>query len=838
MKLTKMKVAVLGAIAVQSGFIADTAYAQDGALEEIVITATRRETDVQDVPLAVTALTGDSLQQQNIENLEDLTGQVPNILIAGENRGTSNAQFNMRGIPNVGIYVDGIWQVSNQGLLTRDFVEIDRVEVLRGPQGTLYGRDSTGGSIHIHSKLPAEEFGINLNMQAGNFDRKDVTLSADVPISDNIRTKWTIGSYNNDGWVDSVITGLSGGAMDSEMFRGDIVWTPTDNLRLRLIHQEDNQVGREGRVQSLIDFRNSDYMGYQVGIAQAHDIASGGMFNSSTAQAGGAGLGKYESRMGSRSPNRQFLEQTALHVDYDINDTMHLKYMYGRTKNDSSVYLDWGGSEYNFFVNYDIYQTDIESHEFQLTGSLFNDSVDYVVGYYGWEQTQRNRGVEWSMADWVQSADMGNIKTLDYNDVLNHPVCTQRTPADAGFDFTGRLNLANFTVIDGNDSIDDWPMPCNWAGGNGWIGVFSGIGNTSDRLTEQSQDGDAWFGEVTWYVTDQFDLTLGYRRHEQDNVAASMSDQLLIDNIASGATAQRPFELDTEFTSMGHATSGGMDLFNPSSFSADTYRFAATYDFSDDVMVYAGYSEGFNSGGVSLYEDSVGQVQLSYSPEVIENWELGLRADLLDGALRANVTYFNTDWIGIQYLSTVQDRITGQDLTELVLQNSADGEAKGIEFELTYLATDRLTLNANLGFLDTAFTNITAQVPITTNTEFARAPETTYALMATYEWDFAGGDLVGMVQSNYWDEYWRSSTIELRQNAQGFVTNPPAGDVWMTNARLTWTPPEGNYSISLWGSNLTDEYNFNSGFMHAIWSFDFATVDRPREYGLQFKASF
>ncbi len=110
--------------------------------------------------------------------------------------------------------------------------------------------------------------------------------------------------------------------------------------------------------------------------------------------------------------------------------------------------------------------------------------------------------------------------------------------------------------------------------------------------------------------------------------------------------------------------------------------------------------------------------------------------------------------------------------------------------------------------------------------------------MATYEWDFAGGDLVGMVQSNYWDEYWRSSTIELRQNAQGFVTNPPAGDVWMTNARLTWTPPEGNYSISLWGSNLTDEYNFNSGFMHAIWSFDFATVDRPREYGLQFKASF
>ncbi len=87
----------------------------------------------------------------------------------------------MRGIPNVGVYIDGIWQVSNNGLLTRDFVELDRVEVLRGPQGTLYGRDSTGGSIHMHSKLPAEEFGVNLNIGAGNLDRRDVMVSADIP---------------------------------------------------------------------------------------------------------------------------------------------------------------------------------------------------------------------------------------------------------------------------------------------------------------------------------------------------------------------------------------------------------------------------------------------------------------------------------------------------------------------------------------------------------------------------------------------------------------------------------------------------------------------------------
>ena len=191
MKLTKLKVAVLSALAAQAGFITQTAIAQNGpALEEIIITSTRRETDVQDVPLAVTALTGQSLQDQNIENLEDLTGVVPNVLIAGGNGGTTSGSFYMRGIPNVGVYLDGIWQVSNNGLLTRDFVELDRVEVLRGPQGTLYGRDSTGGSIHMHSKAPAEEFGVSLNMWVpATLIAATLMVSADIPIGDNLRTK-------------------------------------------------------------------------------------------------------------------------------------------------------------------------------------------------------------------------------------------------------------------------------------------------------------------------------------------------------------------------------------------------------------------------------------------------------------------------------------------------------------------------------------------------------------------------------------------------------------------------------------------------------------------------
>lgn len=847
MKLNAMKIAVVSAIAAQSGFYASMAVAQQReALEEIIITSTRRATDVQDVPLAVTALSADSLQAQNIENLEDLTGVVPNVLIAGGNGGTTSGSFYMRGIPNVGVYLDGIWQVSNNGLLTREFVELDRVEVLRGPQGTLYGRDSTGGSIHMFSKAPAEEFGIKTDVGIGNLGRRDVMASIDLPLGDDVRSKWTVGSFQQDGWVKSLTTGINAGWMDNQMFRGDILWTPADSVSIRLIHQEDDQVGQQARVQARIDPAVGFFHGYQVGIGEAHDIASGGKFNPKYAVAGypGGTLDEYESRLSSTSPNEQFLQQSTLQGTWDLSDTMQLKYMYGKSSVDSSIYNDWGGSEFNFFVNYDTSKLDLESHEFQFTGNLFDGGLDYVVGYYSWDQESRNRGVEWTMQDWqgIAAPNSGTIQTLKYSTVLASPACTQRTPASVGVDFTGKSNWLGQTIT-GKNSINDWPFPCGWAGGNGWIGAFAGPGGgvTSDRLNGQTQDGDAFFGELTWYINDKLDLTLGARRHQQDNVAVAMSPAKLAANIAAGYTEARPIELDTLFRDRGDAVNGPLDVFTPTSFSATTIRVAATYDITESMMLYGGYSEGFNSGGVSQYEDSQGPVSINYDPEIIENWDIGLRADLLDDRLRANITYFDTDWLGIQYLGTVIDRTTKQEATELVLQNTANGYARGLEFELTYIHNDNLTLNANLGFLDTGYTSVNPGAPLPKDSAFARAPDQTYMLSAEYEWgNVFGGQLMTRLQSNYWGGYWRASTLELRQDFQGLQSETEAGDIWVHNARAVWTPNNSDYDydVAFWINNIGDAYNFNSGFMHGIWQFDFATVDRPREFGVTVTARF
>ena len=293
------------------------------------------------------------------------------------------------------------------------------------------------------------------------------------------------------------------------------------------------------------------------------------------------------------------------------------------------------------------------------------------------------------------------------------------------------------------------------------------------------------------------------------------------------------------FKSRATAVAGNFDVRNPSSFSANTLRFSTSFHLNDAVMFYGGYSEGFNSGGVSRYFDSQpDEVVLPYDPEDIQNYEVGMRADLLDRKLRVNATAFRTDWNGIQYLSTVKDRATGQEVTELVLQNAADGRAQGVELETTWIATDALTLNANLGFLKTKYlSSQSSALPV--DSDFARAPSKTLNFGAQYKWaGVFGGDLTARWQSNYWGSYWRASTLELRQNFQGLQNEAEAGDQWIHNANLTWAPDEGKYEVSAWINNITDTYNYNSGFMHGIWQFDFSTVDRPREFGVTFKAKF
>jgi iron complex outermembrane receptor protein len=354
-------------------------------------------------------------------------------------------------------------------------------------------------------------------------------------------------------------------------------------------------------------------------------------------------------------------------------------------------------------------------------------------------------------------------------------------------------------------------------------------GNIGGNLSEEGTDGYALFGEATVHLTNKFDLTFGARYHDQNNYNQPMTP-----------TNRAPQFTNQEFAqdALAGVNNGSPTL---ASFDKATFRLSGQYQFTDDTMGYASFSQGFNSGGARyITEPGTGNLLLyPFKPESLDSFELGVRTDLMDGRLRFNATLFNTVWDQIQVnlaLRYCDPSGACFDLPAVVPQNLGKAEAQGAEFELTFAATDNWLFNVNLGLLDTNYTSIylaNTAAYVAGQTEFSQAPDTTYNLGVQHNATLQnGGSLTTRLDYSYVSQYWRSPDPTLRL---AFNPSIPAGfsdetgDFGTFNMRLAYAPAADNWEVALFGTNLTDEYQLNSGFFHGIWGYDFATVARPRE---------
>jgi iron complex outermembrane recepter protein len=181
--------ALLAALAVLS--VAQDERPRSGVVqEEIIVTATRVETNLQETPMSVHALTGEALGLSGIDTGRELGIMVPNVVINPGPNGEFATSTIIRGLPGATTYIDGV-NFFNVGFLQRSFIEFERVEVLRGPQGTLFGRNTNGGALHIVTRRPAEEFGAWLDVEVGEFDRRRAAVAVDMPLGAKLKTKWT-----------------------------------------------------------------------------------------------------------------------------------------------------------------------------------------------------------------------------------------------------------------------------------------------------------------------------------------------------------------------------------------------------------------------------------------------------------------------------------------------------------------------------------------------------------------------------------------------------------------------------------------------------------------------
>lgn len=387
-------------ISALTGIAGTKAQAEDFKIEEVIVTAQKRAESLQDTPVAVTAFTAGVMKNKGIDNIAEVADFTPNLVfdttspISGLSsgaavfiRGIGNTDFSLTTDPGVGTYVDGVYMSRSVGGVL-DVLDVERIEVLRGPQGTLFGRNTIGGAISITSRKPAEEMQGNLELTLGNYDRTDFRASIDLPISDRLRTAFALSSKTREGFVDRVLVGDKVGDEEQLSFRGTAVYEPNSNWDFQLsldhtkINEESAPSGAAGFTTSFPDGTpgGAGVIGYA--LSTFGDI-----------ETGLADLSQYIVDKDDEKTFATGLFGTKLEINgaslissYHA-DNFDLKYTVAHRKTYGEFFSDPDNSPHSitevYNPDYDHQQT---SHELQLTGTAFEDKLKYVSGLYYFEE--------------------------------------------------------------------------------------------------------------------------------------------------------------------------------------------------------------------------------------------------------------------------------------------------------------------------------------------------------------------------------------------------------------------------------------------------------------------
>lgn len=831
------------------------------AVEEVLVTARRREESLQEVPIAISAFGGDDLVERGVDSVQNMNSVAPNLSVMGGGAtGESQGSFRVRGIPGVAVYIDGVWQASTDGLLTTSVVEVDRIEVLRGPQGTLFGSSSLGGAIQYVTKAPSDTFGARFQGSIGSFNRRDFQAAIDLPLHDTFKTKFTAASQNRDGFVESVVIDRAFGDVNDELYRADFLWTPSDSISIRY-NMEDSNTDRNGPARVLKNIGEARVLSggtfSTYPQAQAYINAFGVYFNNTNNVSGfpGGALGEYETKIGWENPGLVIdLQRHTLDATWDANDWLRLRSISGYRETMRAVQTEFDGADEVQMLERDFRAKTMQfTQELQVLGT--HQRFDWVLGGYYSKENNRGRTVTWALPEFT--CDLWSPSNANANGLRVTPAqaaqCRTNRAAALGVSAAGTGALPNGNLNGVTNSL-----------------FANAVNSNTDSMTYTGIESTAVFGDLTWRVTDKFTAAAGirYSKEETTNYRIGASGT----GIAGVSLQTRAGTFpDTSIAGDFFGWRGGELVALPTrEFSATTKRLTLQYQWTPDLMTYIGYADGFGPGGTSTVDPvqfggyaDIPIGTLVFDEQTIENFEIGLRADWFNGRLRTNISAFMTDWENQQTSTYIATRFAGpgavnpngaitaanpatridrdgdgvDDLyifPSLRTTNINKAEASGIEFEGTWFATDALRVNLNLGWLDTKYTDLgpagAGVVPaVTQGSVFAQAPEITGNLAVSYEIAFSNGAaLTPRVDYTYTDDY-VLTTDDLRQSSQeGYG---------LVNARLTYDSG-ADWSIALSGTNLSDERYLNSGFITAAEQFDFVTLGRPREWGLTFNFSF
>jgi iron complex outermembrane receptor protein len=806
--------AAIGPMAAADPAASATTSASDAAtsLTEITVTAQKRSENVQDVPIAITAFSESALRDKGITNLHGLSQLVPNVNLdqgapfSGSNsvlsasiRGIGQDDFAFNLDPGVGVYVDGVYFARTVGA-NQSLLDVERIEILKGPQGTLFGRNTIGGAISIVTRTPGDDFAVQAQGTVGSFNRRDVAVMADIPFAPNVLSTITFSTENQDGYQKRIpypsptpyVTDPPGvlhdagteafdtqGGTDQQVIRAKLLWRASDAVTATFTGDwtHTNQPATANNALQTVTSGPNAVFGafYNLCLEGVMFVPTAplvcGPRNTVGTPLWQANLNPATTRLnyGPAVTNTGNIDTTyatgnnfdkldsygaAATVDWDIDTMWKLRSITSSRRLHWASGLDADASPVDFFELSFAEGQHQFSEEIQAIGDLLDSRLKLVAGLYDFEEG-------------------GYI----------HDFVT----------FGGGL-----LQIDGPNTLDTKSY--------------------------------AAYIHADYKVTDKIGLTLG-GRYSEDRKSFIGGQQDLNDFFykisgcypynASASLLGAPANLTCQQVLGFPNPANHFQVYPIGEQHQEFNEFTPTanlqYHFTDDVMGYASYAKGFKTGGWTTRLTAPlppGAPAQAFGPETDQTYELGLKSAWLDHQLIVNTAVFLSNYDQIQ--------LTYQISTSPVTQNAGNARIKGAEVEVQSLLGRFFSLNGGIGYMDAGYTEVNAGAAATTGRYLPKTPRLKISIDPEAHTKLPNGAT------------WRlgfdyTHTSEMYNDVQNTpLLERPKLD--LVNASTAIVAPNGKVTFTVGGSNLTDKRYITTGQPQIAGGVIYGTYNAPREW--------
>ncbi|CAA0125538.1 Pesticin receptor [Halioglobus japonicus] len=813
-------------------------------LDEVLVTARKRNEALQDTPVAVSAFSAEALEVAGIANTRDLQESVPGLIFS--EMGNKAPSIFIRGVgqkeasavldPGVGVYINSIYIARTDSQLL-DVVDASSIQVLRGPQGTLFGKNNTGGAVLLTTRMPdTKEYGGEVSTRLGNHGRHDLKVSGNLPlIEDKLAARVSLNTTNLDGYLKNTYNGNKYGDEDRLGATARLYWQPTETFSTDVFYYW-SKIDENGAGLTCF-FQNP-----------------GSVFNTFT-WPGFTAPESYQTRCGTS-------ESEADDDKIIINGPSKFE----MTNQILSVTANWK------YDKFEIKSITAWSHQDDIRIVNDSDATDIPGVATGGHAvyTALQRSLDAGQGDF--SLPNGE-KRDQYTQELQL----------SGHAFDERLSFTTGIFVSREEIKDN--LSGNLAGFNGYsykADAGTLIPKVIGTRSDLTNDSYAIFAEGTYDVTDWYQLTIGTRfttekRKREATLYESDCEAIASENLVPGASGalcafdvlglsdpsgfytNPPSYLPIRLVEEYETLSGEIIRTNNSKVKEDkewskwtpTITNAISLPDSylrntvfDSTLVYFTYSKGFKSGGFEMKGLEISE----FEPESVTNYELGLKLDAFDQRIRFNTAFYYMDYDDIQIRITEQGRSFADIL--LFIDNAGAATIQGFEMELTALPLPNVILSATTSYTDASYDEFiasdvdTSTIPPTqsvidrSNEDFAAIPKLTYSLSAMAVLPTAIGDFAPRLSMYYRDSFYTG--LDATAWEEAFRDSATIDDVTLWNFRIGYTPANHeNIQLWLYVDNLTDEQYFQGGFSNteSLGAGSYA-LGPPRSYGLEASITF